>query len=280
MRIGLVVAITMAIFSRGAFGQVSPDPSTDAVRISGRVMDSRGAPIPHAAVKLRVMGVGDNPATTETDENGRFTFPAAVPQHHELFFEAQGFSRLTVPVQTPNNSRDINLGIVVLEVAPIETPSEVPYYLAPVQESLNGQTSAAKIPGSTDTRRSPFGFATGSMVSNPPGGGGAVSELVCEVLSNPREYIGQEFTFEGFFVHGVHATYFLPDPKCGDQAAIQAVGFTPLAYGRRRSVLVTARGKILIHRQTPEPRIGKPDQVIAFSVTHVSNIGAAQPPNQ
>jgi hypothetical protein len=144
----------MAILSRGAFGQVSPDPSTHTVRISGRVMDSGGGPIPHATVNLRVTGVDESTATTETDENGSFTFPAAVPQHYELFFAAQGFSRLTFRVRAPNNSTDINVGIVVLEVAPIESPSDVPYDLAPVQESLNEQATA-KVPGSRETLPAP-----------------------------------------------------------------------------------------------------------------------------
>jgi len=33
--------------------------------------------------------------------------------------------------------------------------------------------------------------------------------------------------------------------------------------------LVTAKGKITLHQQRPEPLIGKPSEVVAFSVTTV-----------
>jgi hypothetical protein len=95
---------------------------------------------------------------------------------------------------------------------------------------------------------------------------------VCEVLRHPREYIGQTFTFTGTFFHGVHATYFLPEEKCGNDAAIQAVGSVPPATHGRATALVTAKGTIIVHQQRPESMIGKPPKTVAFSVTHVSNV--------
>jgi hypothetical protein len=88
-------------------------------------------------------------------------------------------------------------------------------------------------------------------------------------LKHPEAHIGEEFTFEGVFEHGVHATYFVPHANCVDHISIQAVGSTPQAYQHHRSVLAAATGMIVVHRQTPEPLIGKPAEVVAFSVIHL-----------
>jgi hypothetical protein len=98
----------------------------------------------------------------------------------------------------------------------------------------------------------------------------AQSGSVCEVLRHSREYIGQTFTFTGTFYHGVHGAYFLPEEKCGDDVAIRAVGSVPRATHGRASALVSAKGRIIVHQQQPERMIGKPPEVVAFSVAHVA----------
>lgn len=95
-------------------------------------------------------------------------------------------------------------------------------------------------------------------------------ESVCEILKHPEAHIGEEFTVEGVFERGVHAIYFVPHANCGDHISIQAVGSTPQVYQQHRSVLVAAMGKIVIHRQTPERMIGKPAEMVAFSVMHLA----------
>jgi hypothetical protein len=93
---------------------------------------------------------------------------------------------------------------------------------------------------------------------------------VCEVLSHTRDYIGETFTFAGTFFHGVHAIYFFPQHKCGDDIAVQAVGAVPPPIHGRGSSLVFATGSIVIHQQIPEPMIGKPAEVVAFSVAETA----------
>ena len=89
---------------------------------------------------------------------------------------------------------------------------------------------------------------------------------VCDVLTHPREYLGQTVTFTGTFFHGVHATYFRPEGKCADALSIQAVGAIPPPKHGLTSALATAEGTIVVHHQLPERMIGKPAEVVAFSV--------------
>ncbi len=103
-------------------------------------------------------------------------------------------------------------------------------------------------------------------------GAGAESGTVCAVLKQPREYLGQTFTFTGRFYYGVHGAYFLPAERCGGDLAIRAVGWVPPRIRGRDSRLFTAKGRIVIHQQTPERMIGKPAEVVAFSIEHLEEI--------
>ena len=110
------------------------------------------------------------------------------------------------------------------------------------------------------------------VASIPAGADDTTSDLVCQVLRQPRHYLGQTFSFKGTFYHGVHSTYFMPEQKCGSNMAIQAIGFVSPATRGRSSALVVAKGRIAIHRQTPEPEIGKPAETIAFLVISVARV--------
>jgi hypothetical protein len=104
---------------------------------------------------------------------------------------------------------------------------------------------------------------------------------VCAVLTHPREYVGQTFTFKGRFFHGVHATYFVPENQCDAHLGIQAVGSVPSATNGRGTGMFTAKGKFVIHRQRPERMTGKPAEVVAFSVLHTAKVLASpKPANQ
>ncbi|PYT28103.1 MAG: hypothetical protein DMG58_19040 [Acidobacteria bacterium] len=104
---------------------------------TGRVMDATGTPIANAAVKVKVP-FGQNIAITRTDENGSFKFPAIFPQQYELSFESLGFRRLTVPVNLQDSSSRIDMATVVLEVAPVEDPSNplIDHVTAPYEPSI------------------------------------------------------------------------------------------------------------------------------------------------
>src|SRR5947207_2768078 len=87
-----------------------------APRIAGTVIDSSGAPIPNATVRLETSGATIDEVMTSSD--GRFEFtarPGNTPQMSSdarIFVNAAGFAQATVPVSSA--SRDVQ---VVLQPA-------------------------------------------------------------------------------------------------------------------------------------------------------------------
>jgi len=136
----------MALVACVSDGQTPVNEPIKSVRISGRVTDLNGAFVTNAVVKIKIPGIAQNTAITQTDENGTFTFPAVVPQQFELFLEAPGFSLLTVPVKAPKGSARIDVGIVVVEVATMVDPIEVAYEPSTLPDSLKSKPGAIKVP--------------------------------------------------------------------------------------------------------------------------------------
>jgi len=140
----------MVLFAAGLLpgasdGQTPVNDPIKSVRISGRVTDSTGGPIANAAVKAKVT-FGQHSAIAQTDENGRFTFPAVVPQQFELFVEAHDFSPLVVGVKAPRDSAKIDVGTVVVEVTPIEVTPDLPYEPSTLPGSLISEPGATFLP--------------------------------------------------------------------------------------------------------------------------------------
>jgi outer membrane cobalamin receptor len=141
--------------------------------IAGVVLDSSGAAVPDAAVRLEVAGVPVNEVRTAPD--GRFTFPGDVPRPARVVVTAVGFASITLGL--PENGGDVR---VTLEPAPFfeavnvtssrtDTPRADPTVTVTVISSAELLTSAAvsiddalkMVPGFTLFRR------TSSRVSNP-----------------------------------------------------------------------------------------------------------------
>jgi hypothetical protein len=63
-----------------------------------------------------------------------------------LLLEASGFSLLTVPVKAPDSSAGIDVGTVVLKVAPIEYPVTAPYDPSTLPNWLKSEPGAVFLP--------------------------------------------------------------------------------------------------------------------------------------
>lgn len=140
-----VVVRAIVLFAAGLVscvsdGQTPVNEPIKSVRISGRVTDVTGGPIANAVVKIEVP-FGQNTGITHTDENGRFTFPAIVPEQYDLLVESPGFRLLMVPVKATNNFAAIDVGTVALEVAPVEDPSN------PIIDHLTAAYEPSTLPG-------------------------------------------------------------------------------------------------------------------------------------
>lgn len=146
-----IIVRTVTLFAVGLVacvsdGQTPVNEPIKSVRISGRVTDVTGRPIANAPVKIKVPGPAQNTTITQTDEKGSVTFPAVVPQQFELFLEVPGFSLLTVPVKAARGSASIDVGTVVIEVAPIENPVTAPYDPSTLPNWLKSDPGATFLP--------------------------------------------------------------------------------------------------------------------------------------
>src|SRR5689334_6916618 len=133
-----MVLLAVGLVTGVSGGQTPVNEPIGSVRISGRVTDITEEPVANAAVKAKVT-FGQTSAIAQTDEKGRFTFPAVVPQQFELFVEAHGFSPLVVGVKAPPNSAKIDVGTVVVQVTPIEVTPDLPYEQSILPNSLKSK---------------------------------------------------------------------------------------------------------------------------------------------
>jgi hypothetical protein len=141
-----IVLFALALVTGLSDGQTPVNEPIKSIHISGRVTDITGAPIAHAAVKIKVLGLGQSTAIAETDENGSFEFAAVVPQQFELFIEGPGFRLLTVPLKATNRSPGIDVGTLVLEVAPLWEPVNIPYDPSTLPNWLKSDPGATFLP--------------------------------------------------------------------------------------------------------------------------------------
>src|SRR5487761_2018557 len=80
----IAVTVSIALTNHSLFAQSS------SAQISGIVLDSSGAAIPGAAVKLvNEQNAGER--TTITNQVGSFVFPSLPPGTYDLSISAQGF---------------------------------------------------------------------------------------------------------------------------------------------------------------------------------------------
>ncbi len=134
-----IIVRAMVLFAVGVVtgvsdGQTPVNEPIKSVRISGRVTDITGAPFANTAVKIKFPGHAQSTIIAQTDENGSFIFLTIAPQLFDLFFEAPVFRQLTLPAKTANSSIAIDVGNIVLEVAPTDDPSPLYEHLTVAYE--------------------------------------------------------------------------------------------------------------------------------------------------
>lgn len=141
------VLLCLTVLTGTALGQLDPHSPIKTSRISGRLVDIKDNPILNGTVTLRVAGFRDTLAEVETGKNGVFTFPSVLPKTYELHFEVSGYDRLTVSVNATGS--DVDIGAVVLEVAPIEGPVLIPYEPTTLPKWLKAEQGAPSLPRSS-----------------------------------------------------------------------------------------------------------------------------------
>jgi len=144
-----MVLFAVGVVTGVSDGQTPVNEPIKSVRISGRVTDITGAPFANTAVKIKFPGHAQSTIIAQTDENGSFIFLTIAPQLFDLFFEAPGFRQLTLPAKTANSSTAIDVGNIVLEVAPTDDPSPLYEHLTVAYEPSTFPNWLKSEPGAT-----------------------------------------------------------------------------------------------------------------------------------
>ena len=106
-----VAAVVAVVFFGVAFGQVKPGQAAGTVRVSDRVVGPT-VPIRHEEISLKLTGKGEA-TTTQTDEDGYFSFPSVRPdRHYDLAIDVTGYDSQVMGVQVGRH--DTDLGTFVL----------------------------------------------------------------------------------------------------------------------------------------------------------------------
>jgi hypothetical protein len=136
--IRVALAVIVVVLSGVVLGQNTTAKAATTIRITGRVNDATGLPLPRATVTVAFVG-SEKPATTVlTDDHGDFVFPAVSSQPYEMRFEKQGFKSSTMRLaQTKMDIIDV--GIVVMEIGEV---TEGPMF--PIKSP--GKRGSANIP--------------------------------------------------------------------------------------------------------------------------------------
>jgi hypothetical protein len=122
--VGVVVFAVVSI----AFGQTNPAAATSG--ISGHTMDFTAAVVPNPSVKLMVPGVSGTFAETTGDPDGTFRFARLPAGKYTVRIEVTGFRLVTKEVETVSG-KVVDLGSVVLDVLPVESPEPEAYFDLP-----------------------------------------------------------------------------------------------------------------------------------------------------
>lgn len=97
-----------------ASGQTSSGPGTGAVRISGRIVDPMGSPVPDAKVSLRFTYAGPASAVVHAGKDGVFAFRGE-PLKCEITVEVPGF-KTAVKTMGAGTGGEFNFGDIALQI--------------------------------------------------------------------------------------------------------------------------------------------------------------------
>ena len=145
----------------------------NAVRVSGRIVDASGAPIPNATVTLG-SGPGETMMVVHTDSFGKFTLSVSLVSEYKLGVDAQGFVKqaktINVEIDKEFQAGDIVLtvggysGPMVIPDSPLQRP---PSQGQPSSLSLQGLAGSSAVISSTELAAMPQRMVTATEHGTP-----------------------------------------------------------------------------------------------------------------
>ena len=180
-----IFALAVGLSCMG-FAQVS-EPSS-ARRITGRVVDALKQPLKGTTVTAADVASKKPTVAVRTDDDGAFVISLAYAATYELRFETSGFRRHVQTVVVPKNA-NVDVGSIVMEVAPIEEPINIPTVASELPTSLTiaGRSDVPADSASTDKERSLAAVSRSEVIG------------VCESLRRLRTLNGQMVLLRGEF---------------------------------------------------------------------------------
>lgn len=142
-----MVIFWFAALSGAAMAQSAPDHRMASIRITGRVMDPKGLPVPVSVRMARIVpgGLADEKIAL-ADRQGVFTFHVEPGPTYRIYLTEYGV-RTRKTVETAGR-KDVDVGDVLFERCPTEdpatklpTPPELADYLRPSQIIVEQQKS-------------------------------------------------------------------------------------------------------------------------------------------
>jgi hypothetical protein len=139
---GRTLAAVFLLVSGFAAGQTNT-ATLSAVRVSGRIVDPSGAPIPNATVTLG-SGPGETMAVVHTDATGKFTVSVSLVTEYKLGVDAQGFVKQAKTIDVEID-KEFQAGDIVLSIGRYSGPMVTPDSLAQTQPAPPAQTPPASL---------------------------------------------------------------------------------------------------------------------------------------
>jgi hypothetical protein len=254
----------MRILAAAAFVVLSALGRTD-VRISGRIMDQTGAPIPDAAVRLKLAATTGSqrlageavcptsltsatPGTTVlalASRDGTFSFPAESRQAYELNVESPGFATIVKTIHV-GAEKEFKAGDIVLSVA---NSSAVEFERTVFVRGIGGTSSALSV---ADLVKLPQQTVKTTDHGIPVTFQGVLLADVLSKVATPTDEVQIVTGTFGVWCHPTAASYdVLVQGKDGNRAVFDWAELDP-RFTDRAVYLVTERdGKPLPDKDGP-----------------------------
>ena len=141
-----ILRLTSILLAAGALCLLQASAQTISGAITGRVVDTSGAVIPTARVRLTEQDTNVS-VTTKVSSDGDFTFPNILPGTYRITVEAPGFEKLVQQHLVLTASGRLSAGTLTLQVGSVSQSVTVTAATTPVQ------TTSSEISGDIDVHQ-------------------------------------------------------------------------------------------------------------------------------
>jgi hypothetical protein len=269
---GNALAAVFLLMCGIAAGQTNT-ATLSAVRVSGRIVDPSGAPIPNATVTLG-SGPGETMAVVHTDSFGKFTLSVSLVKEYKLGVDAQGFVKQAKTIDVEID-KEFQAGDIVLSIGrysgPMVTPNS-PAQTPPAQApsatlSLQGLAGSNATLSSAELAAMPQRMVTATEHGTPVAFQGVLLKDLLSRLTLPSD---------DAFRRAAASFYLLVNAKDGYRVVFAWPELDPSFTDRPVYVVTSRDGKPLSDRDGPFQLVVPDDKRPARWIRQVTGIRILQ----